>query len=188
MPHCLHISIHFKAPEIICLSGVYIVDKNAAKSLHENTKKKHGSMIVVSTHIATALSSCSASRETGRARETNWIATPLIPHFAPFHKPFSILVSQNTTLPTAALRHEASSTVNSSRMELHEFEVLQGQAGTGGHGTAVSGTRVRAGGREVCPSIPCWTRTPSNPSLFNVYSGLPAHSFCNSFENHGTSM
>lgn len=47
-----------------------------------------------------------------------------------------------------------SHTVDSSRVELHELEVLKGQPSARDHGIAIAGARVRRRGREPRATIP----------------------------------
>mmetsp|Transcript_45581 Transcript_45581/g.121197 ORF Transcript_45581/g.121197 Transcript_45581/m.121197 type:complete len:372 (+) Transcript_45581:1171-2286(+) len=69
------------------------------------------------------------------------------------HEALAILVAEDTTLTAAALSHQATGTVDAGRMELHELEILQGQAGASNHGIAVTSAGVGAGGREVSAAV-----------------------------------
>jgi hypothetical protein len=52
------------------------------------------------------------------------------------------------------LSNQASSTINTSRMELHEFKVLQWQACACNHSITVARACVRARAAKVSPSVP----------------------------------
>jgi hypothetical protein len=51
------------------------------------------------------------------------------------------------------LSDQTASTVDTSRVELHEFEILEGQTRTGHHRVTVTRARVCARAREVCTPV-----------------------------------
>lgn len=59
------------------------------------------------------------------------------------HKTFTVLVPEDATLSTAALSHEAASTVDTSGVELNELGVLNRETSPGNHATAVTSASVR---------------------------------------------
>ena len=69
------------------------------------------------------------------------------------HETFTLGVSQDTTFSTASLSHQAASTVDSSRVELHELIVLVRKTLTQSHGVAVSCACVRTRAREIGTSV-----------------------------------
>lgn len=69
------------------------------------------------------------------------------------HESFTLGVEKVSTLATGSLGDQTSGTVDTGRVELHEFEILVGETGTGNHGGSVSGTGVRRGAREVGSSV-----------------------------------
>ena len=71
----------------------------------------------------------------------------------PLHKSLSVLVSEDTSLSSAALGHEAPSSVNSGRVELDKLGVLNWEAGSSSHTTTVSSAGVGGGAGEVGSSV-----------------------------------
>lgn len=69
------------------------------------------------------------------------------------HETLTLAVQQVATLTTSTLGDQATSTVDSGRVELDELEILVWQTSTGDHGHAVTGTRVCGGAAEVCSSV-----------------------------------
>mmetsp|Transcript_33159 Transcript_33159/g.56727 ORF Transcript_33159/g.56727 Transcript_33159/m.56727 type:complete len:342 (+) Transcript_33159:1002-2027(+) len=69
------------------------------------------------------------------------------------HESLSLRVSEDAPLASAAFGDQAASTVDTSRMELHELRILQGDAGSEGHSVSVTGAGVRAGAREVGATV-----------------------------------
>mmetsp|Transcript_5685 Transcript_5685/g.12410 ORF Transcript_5685/g.12410 Transcript_5685/m.12410 type:complete len:630 (-) Transcript_5685:553-2442(-) len=71
----------------------------------------------------------------------------------PFHKTLSLRVAQDSTLPTAALRHETSGPVDSGGMELHKLVVLVGDSLAQGHGVSIARAGVCRSTGKVGPSV-----------------------------------
>lgn len=69
------------------------------------------------------------------------------------HETFTVLVSENTTLTTAALGHQATGTVDTSGMELDEFRVLNGDTGSGNHTTTITSAGVGGGAALVGTTV-----------------------------------
>lgn len=82
------------------------------------------------------------------------------------HETFSMLVSENTTFSTAALSHEASSTINTSRMELDELGVLDSESSTSDHTTTVTSAGVSGGATLVSSTV----TTSGKDSLVGTHS------------------
>jgi len=59
------------------------------------------------------------------------------------HEWLTFTVAEDTSLTTAALSEQATSWEDTSRMELHELQVLDWDASTSGHGISVTCARVR---------------------------------------------
>lgn len=70
-----------------------------------------------------------------------------------FHESFAFRVSQNATFSSASFCYEASSTINSSGMELYKFIILIGKSLTECHGIAISSTSMGRCTRKVSTSI-----------------------------------
>lgn len=69
------------------------------------------------------------------------------------HKPFAFRVEQVTTLTTRSLGDQAASAVDTSRVELDEFEILVGQTSTSDHSHTITGTGVGRCAAEVGTSV-----------------------------------
>lgn len=69
------------------------------------------------------------------------------------HESLTIAVSQDTTFTSAALSHEATSTVDTGRMELDELRILDREASSGNHATTITSAGVSGGAREVSSTI-----------------------------------
>lgn len=65
------------------------------------------------------------------------------------HEPLTLAVQQEATFTTGTLCDQAAGAVDTGGVELHELEVLQGEARTGDHGVTVTGAGVRGGTGEV---------------------------------------
>mmetsp|Transcript_69425 Transcript_69425/g.145005 ORF Transcript_69425/g.145005 Transcript_69425/m.145005 type:complete len:556 (-) Transcript_69425:101-1768(-) len=61
------------------------------------------------------------------------------------HEGLTLTVSQDAALTTASLSEEAAGREDASRVELHELQVLHGQACSSGHGAAVASAGVGGG-------------------------------------------
>jgi hypothetical protein len=62
-----------------------------------------------------------------------------------FHEALTGGVGQVPTLAARAFRDQTAGTINSSRMKLYEFHVLQGQSGAQRHASAIARAGVRRG-------------------------------------------
>jgi hypothetical protein len=69
------------------------------------------------------------------------------------HETFTMFVSENTAFSTAAFSHEASSSVNSSRVELYELGVLNSKSSTSDHTATISSAGVSGGATLVSSSV-----------------------------------
>jgi len=70
------------------------------------------------------------------------------------HETFSVLVSEDTTLTTATFSYEATSTINTGRVELNELGVLDREAGSSNHTTTVTSAGVGGGAALVGSTVP----------------------------------
>lgn len=77
-----------------------------------------------------------------------------------------MLVSENTTFSTATLSHEASSSIDSSRMELHELGVFDSESSAGNHTTTITSAGVSGGATLVGSSV----STGGQNSLVSAHS------------------
>src|SRR3546814_19053323 len=66
-----------------------------------------------------------------------------------FHEALALAVGQIAALAPRALCNEHASAVDAGRVELHEFHVLERDAGAQRHAAAVAGAGVRRGGGEI---------------------------------------
>lgn len=82
------------------------------------------------------------------------------------HEPLAVAVDKVATLSTAALSDETSGTVDSSRMELNELQILGRQSLTGHHSGTVASTGMRRGAREEGTSV----TTSGNDSVLGTES------------------
>mmetsp|Transcript_45256 Transcript_45256/g.61374 ORF Transcript_45256/g.61374 Transcript_45256/m.61374 type:complete len:297 (+) Transcript_45256:794-1684(+) len=69
------------------------------------------------------------------------------------HKAFTVGVSEDTTFTTATFSHEATSTVDTSRVELNEFRILNGQVSTGNHTVTITSASMSGGAGEVSSTV-----------------------------------
>lgn len=69
------------------------------------------------------------------------------------HETLTLRVQEVTTLTTGTLGDQAAGAVDTSGVELDELEILVGQASTGDHGRAISGTCVCRSAAEVCSTV-----------------------------------
>ena len=69
------------------------------------------------------------------------------------HEALAFGIGEIAAFAARALGDEAAGAINAGRVELHEFHVLQGQAGTQHHGIAVAGAGMRRGRREIGAAI-----------------------------------
>jgi hypothetical protein len=58
------------------------------------------------------------------------------------HKALTVLITKDTTLTTAALSHEATGTIDASRVELNELGVLKRKASADSHSTTITSASV----------------------------------------------
>ena len=65
------------------------------------------------------------------------------------HEALALGVDEIGALPARAFGDQAAGAVDAGRMELHEFHVLQRQAGAQHHGVAVAGAGMRRGAGEI---------------------------------------
>mmetsp|Transcript_27195 Transcript_27195/g.33827 ORF Transcript_27195/g.33827 Transcript_27195/m.33827 type:complete len:379 (-) Transcript_27195:7-1143(-) len=82
------------------------------------------------------------------------------------HEALTLAVSEDTTFTTAALSHEAASTVNTSRVELNELGVLDGEASSSDHTTAITSAGVGACAAEVGTAV----ATSRNDGLVGLHA------------------
>ena len=69
------------------------------------------------------------------------------------HESLSLAVTEDATLTTTTLSHEAASTVNTSWMELDEFGILNREASSGNHTTTVASACMGASAGEVSSAV-----------------------------------
>jgi hypothetical protein len=69
------------------------------------------------------------------------------------HESLTLGVEEVTTLTTRTLSDQATSSVDTGRVELDELEILVGETGTGNHGHAVTGTGVGRCAGEVSSTV-----------------------------------
>lgn len=69
------------------------------------------------------------------------------------HESLSFRVEEVSSLSSRPLSDEASSTVDSSRVELNEFEILKGKTSSDDHGVSVSRAGVSRSAGEVSPTV-----------------------------------
>jgi len=69
------------------------------------------------------------------------------------HESLTLAVEEVATLTTRTLGDQASSSVDTGRVELDEFEILVGETGTGDHGHSISGTGVCGCAGEVGATV-----------------------------------
>ena len=69
------------------------------------------------------------------------------------HESLTLTVSEDTAFTTAALSHEATSTVDASWVELNELRVLNWEASSGDHTTTVTSASVGTSAREVGTAV-----------------------------------
>lgn len=70
-----------------------------------------------------------------------------------FHESLTLGVEEVTTLTTSTLSDQAAGTVDTSRVELDELEILVGQTSTGDHGHAVTSASVGGCAGEVGSAV-----------------------------------
>jgi hypothetical protein len=69
------------------------------------------------------------------------------------HESLTLGVEEVTTLTTRTLSDQATSSVDTGRVELNELKILVGETGTGNHGHTVTGTGVGRCAREVGSAV-----------------------------------
>jgi len=69
------------------------------------------------------------------------------------HESLTLRVEEVTTLTTRTLSDQATSSVDTGRVELDELEILVGETGTGNHGHTVTGTGVGRCAGEVSSAV-----------------------------------
>jgi hypothetical protein len=69
------------------------------------------------------------------------------------HESLTLGVEEVTTLTTRTLSDQATSSVDTGRVELDELEILVGETGTGNHGHTVTGTGVGRCAGEVSSAV-----------------------------------
>ena len=69
------------------------------------------------------------------------------------HEAFAFGVGKETALAAHAFRNQAAGAIDTGRVELHEFHVLQGQSGAQDHAIPVAGAGMSRGRGEVCPAV-----------------------------------
>jgi hypothetical protein len=69
------------------------------------------------------------------------------------HESLTLRVEEVTTLTTRTLSDQATSSVDTGRVELNELKILVGETGTGNHGHTVTGTGVGRCAREVGSAV-----------------------------------
>lgn len=69
------------------------------------------------------------------------------------HESLTLRVEKVTTLTTRALGNQATSSVDTSRVELNELQILVGETSTGNHGHTVTGTGVGRRAAEVGTAV-----------------------------------
>mmetsp|Transcript_32133 Transcript_32133/g.36466 ORF Transcript_32133/g.36466 Transcript_32133/m.36466 type:complete len:356 (-) Transcript_32133:748-1815(-) len=57
-----------------------------------------------------------------------------------FHKSFTLRVSQDTSFTTASLSHQTTGTIDTSGMELNEFNIFHGQTSSGNSSSSITST------------------------------------------------
>src|SRR5690606_26709615 len=89
--------------------------------------------------VILVLAHAAAFADFNRHRATDHVARGQILHAGrvAFHEALAVGVAQDAAFTTHAFSDEATSTVNAGGMELHELHVLQGEAGTQHHATAI---------------------------------------------------
>jgi len=83
-----------------------------------------------------------------------------------FHESLTEGVSEDTTFTSATFGHEATSTVDTSGMELDEFEILKGETSSSDHSTTITSTSMGGCAREVCSTV----TTSGQNSLLSSHS------------------
>lgn len=69
------------------------------------------------------------------------------------HESLTLRVEEVSTFTTRTFGDQASSTVNTSRVELNKLEILEGKTGTRNHGHTVTSAGVGRGGGEVGTTV-----------------------------------
>jgi len=70
------------------------------------------------------------------------------------HETFTVLVPEDTTFTSATLGHEATGTIDTSRMELNELGVLNRETSSGNHTTTVTSAGMSGGAGLVGTTVP----------------------------------
>jgi len=70
-----------------------------------------------------------------------------------FHETLTLRVEKVTSLTTRPLSNQATSTINTSWVELNKFKILQGKASTSNHGITITRASVRARTTEVSATV-----------------------------------
>ena len=71
----------------------------------------------------------------------------------PLHEPLAQAISQDSSLSSASLCHQTAGPINSSRVELHELQVLHRQALTDDHRASVASASVRGRARLIRAAV-----------------------------------
>jgi hypothetical protein len=82
------------------------------------------------------------------------------------HETFTVLVSENTTFTSAALSHEATSTINTGRVELDELGISDSKTSSGNHATTITGAGVGGSAALVSTAV----TTGGEHSLLSTHS------------------
>lgn len=69
------------------------------------------------------------------------------------HETLTLGVEKVTTLTTSTLGDQAAGTIDTSRVELNEFQILVGETGTSSHGHTITSAGVGRGAAEVGTSV-----------------------------------
>src|SRR5204862_7073143 len=69
------------------------------------------------------------------------------------HEALAFRIGEIAAFAARTLGDEDADAIDASRMELHEFHVLQRQAGAQYHGIAITGAGMSRGGREIGAAI-----------------------------------
>ena len=94
----------------------------------------------------------------------------------PFHESLTVRISEDTTLTTATLSHEATSAINTCWMELDEFGIFERETSSDGHGTTVTCAGVSRSARLVSSTV----STSCEDGLIGSHSvdGSVSHVIC----------
>lgn len=82
------------------------------------------------------------------------------------HEALTFTVSEDTTFASAALSHQAASTIDSSWVELYKFRVFDWESSPGDHTAAITSACVSTSAREVGSTV----ASSGNNSLIGLHS------------------